>query len=130
MAGTPAGLAGDPPAALGTVSSPCVALTQGRHPEGRAGSAGPSGLAPCTRAFIRLSVRPAAVLSIWLFFFFSVGKCSIFEGSRDYHCEASFSAFTTKRAVSLLLLRETLHPAEPREERRHVLGLLVASSVL
>ena len=70
MAGTPAGLAGDPPAALGTVSSPCVALTQGRHPEGRAGSAGPSGLAPCTRAFIRLSVRPAAVLSIWLFFFF------------------------------------------------------------
>lgn len=130
MAGTPAGLAGDPPAALGMVSSPCVALTQGRHPEGRAGSAGPSGLAPCTRAFIRLSVRPAAVLSIWLFFFFSVGKCSIFEGSRDYHCEASFSAFTTKRAVSLLLLRETLHPAEPREERRHVLGLLVASSVL
>ena len=131
MAGTPAGLAGDPPAALGTVSSPCVALTQGRHPEGRAGSAGPSGLAPCTRAF-HPSVSPSSCCSLYMafFFFFSVGKCSIFEGSRDYHCEASFSAFTTKRAVSLLLLRETLHPAEPREERRHVLGLLVASSVL
>ena len=130
MAGTPAGLAGDPPAALGTVSSPCVALTQGRHPEGRAGSAGPSGLAPCTRAF-HPSVSASSCCSLDMaFVFFSVGKCPILEGSRDYHCEASFSAFTTKWAVSLLLLRETLHPAEPREERCHVLGLLVASSVL
>ena len=62
------------------------------------------------------SLHPAAALSIWLFFFFffSVGKCSIFEGSRGYRCEAGVS-----RPLQRLSQSEQLAFSFPG--RRHIL---------
>ena len=95
MVETPAGLAGDPPAALGTVSSPCVVLTKAIIEKDVVGLQATRASLPAHVPFIP-SVSPSSCCSLYMDFFFPVGKCSIFEGSRDYHCEASFSAFTTK----------------------------------
>ena len=62
------------------------------------------------------SLHPAAALSIWLFFFFffSVGKCSIFEGSHGYCCEAGVS-------LPLQRLSQSEQLAFSFSGRRHIL---------